>query len=356
MSFFDLVETAVESACAKDRALEDTRSAIRAVLEAAQTAGDAARDAALARLSTAIAQANDLEHAAATALACGALVEEGASPTIALSAILERLPRTFGDALHFVEACREDDDANEGDERNCIERCGAHISTEMPSEARAFRSLENLCLPAVAMLSRSKDARKSLANRESLLSLAAPLRDWSSAVHFFAMMLEVLDDEPLIALHPRTRRGYALSISGIADGFQLHTLLADALLGDPANGLLEGTRPDPLVVATAKGEPTLFAPPPANGTFNLVQWYGLGREDDSATWFYNEAIPGDLAHFEGVRTVLLADPPYERSWNADRVFSGMQAEAVVVEMLSPDDVAARLRRMAAAEREEDDSE
>ena len=340
MSFFDLVETSVEVACGEVRSLEETHASVRAMLEAAAQAGDAARDAALARLTTAIAHANDLERAGAIALGCGALVEEGASPTIALHAILERLPRTFGDAMHFVEACREDDDATEGDERNCIERCGAHVVAEMPTEARAFHALENLCLPAVAMLSRSKDARRALTKRDALLALAAPLRDWSHAVRLFAMMLEVLDDEPLLALHPRTRRGYALSISGIADGFQLHTLLADALIGDSGDGLLEGARPDPLVVATAKGEPTLFPPPPASGCFRLVQWYGLDFSDDD--------VPADLAHFEGVRTVLLEAADEPRSWNAARIFSGMRADATVVETLSPDDVAARLRRMTLA--------
>src|SRR5689334_9956019 len=144
MSFFDLVETAVETACAPQGSVERTTNACRAMLQGAAAAGEAAHDAALARLATAIAQATDLERAAAIALACGALVEDGASPTVALHPILERLPRTFGDAFHFVEACREDDDANEGDERNCIERCGAHVSVDLPNEACAFRSLENL--------------------------------------------------------------------------------------------------------------------------------------------------------------------------------------------------------------------
>jgi hypothetical protein len=356
MSLFDLVEAAVEAACAPSGPLEGTRAAVRAVLEGLEHEGETARQAALLRMSTAVADASDVEHASAVALACGALVEEGASPMTALPAVLGRLPRAFQEAAHFVETCREDDDAAEGDERNCIVRCGAHVSVNMPMEARAWRSLEDLCLPAIAMLSRAKEARKTMPGKESLLSLASPLSDWHRAVQLFAQMLLVLDDEPLLALHPASRRGYSLRISGIADGFQLHALLADALVGDPSEELLEAARPDPLVIAHARGEETLFPPPPAVAIFDLVQWYGLDREgnvgDDTSTWFWNDGSPADLAHFEGVRTVLLTPPREARTWNVERAFSGMRAEAILEEKLSPEEVEARLHRMAEAERED----
>ena len=39
----------------------------------------------------------------------------------------------------------------------------------------------------------------------------------------------VLDDEPLIVLDPDSGCGFQLTMSGIGDNYQLHTLLADRL-------------------------------------------------------------------------------------------------------------------------------
>jgi hypothetical protein len=76
-----------------------------------------------------------------------------------------------------------------------------------------------------------------------------------------------------------------MTISGIGDNFQLHTLLAATLIGDPARGLIPGTPPHPAWFAAATdGE---MAPPGGiRGQFNLV--------DATGEWIWNEGRPADI--------------------------------------------------------------
>jgi hypothetical protein len=63
--------------------------------------------------------------------------------------------------------------------------------------------------------------------------------------HWLDGLSAVLDDEPVVVIDHATGRGYRLSMSGVGDNFQLHTLLADQLIGDPGQGMVPGQRPAP---------------------------------------------------------------------------------------------------------------
>lgn len=65
----------------------------------------------------------------------------------------------------------------------------------------------------------------------------------------------MLDDEPVVVIDHATGHGFRLTMSGVGDNFQLHTPLADRLIGDPARGLLAGPRPAPAWVAAATTAP-----------------------------------------------------------------------------------------------------
>ena len=118
-------------------------------------------------------------------------------------------------------------------------------------------------------------------------------------------MLRVLDEEILV-LHPETGRGWKVRVRGVSDNFQLHTLLADALIGDPEKGFLPGRRPDPRIVAAARDRPVDPAATLAEGAFNLMNWQALrpdrtlpAGQDGSAHWIWNEGVPADIEGFEG---------------------------------------------------------
>ena len=122
-------------------------------------------------------------------------------------------------------------------------------------------------------------------------------------------LARVLDDEPLVAIDHSTGRGFRLTMSGVGDNFQLHTLLADRLIGDPLRGLVPGQRPAPDRVAAATTGQTR---PPHNGLterrFRLF--------DGTGAYIYPEGRPADIAAVDGVRIVVLHPSRGSYSWRA----------------------------------------
>ena len=68
---------------------------------------------------------------------------------------------------------------------------------------------------------------------------------------FVATMLQVLDDEPLLVLQVEQQKGFKVRISGIADNFQLHTMLEGAIIGPPAKGWVDGEGPSRMPLPSA---------------------------------------------------------------------------------------------------------
>jgi hypothetical protein len=151
------------------------------------------------------------------------------------------------------------------------------------------------------------------------------MREHIETAHWLSGLLLVLDDEPLLVLDHATGRGYRVTISGIGDNFQLHTLLAAALIGDESRGLLPGRRPTEAEIAAASDGEDLTPSGGIRGNFNLVDAYG--------EWIWNEGRPADIPKLEGVRVVVLDPPPYERSWNAGRAYPLMRPTVTVTGML-----------------------
>lgn len=205
------------------------------------------------------------------------------------------------------------------------------------------------------MLSRSVEGRGQAREMPDLVLRVLGLAGHHSRVGFLAQLLRVLDEEVLVVLHPGQQRGYRVRITGIADNFQLHTLIADALIGEPEHGWLSGQPLDPRIVLAARDRPVDPEADVARGAFNLWTWQGLRPDgtlpdgmEASEFWIWNEGVPADIPPFEGVRTVLLGPEPYSRSWNAGRCFEGLRAELKVQEQLTSPAVCERLQRIAAA--------
>ncbi|MGA5817301.1 hypothetical protein ACPC54_05505 [Kitasatospora sp. NPDC094028] len=146
-------------------------------------------------------------------------------------------------------------------------------------------------------------------------------------------LAQVLDDEPLLVLDRPTGTGYLLRMSGLSDTFQLHTLLADVLIG---GGHLPGAPQDPEVVALAR---TAFVDGRrliATGAFNLVAPDG--------SWLWNEGTPADVPPLDGVRTLVLEPLPYERTWTAGRFLQELPGDLRLERVLDPAEAAALLAR------------
>jgi hypothetical protein len=170
-------------------------------------------------------------------------------------------------------------------------------------------------------------------------------------------MLQVLDDELLLVVHVEQRKGFDIRIAGIADNFQLHTLLAGAIIGSPAKGMVTGEAPSKRAVAECRDSAVSHGGGDnVTGAFNLWNWSGLqpdgrlpdGQTEGSVHWIWNEGCPVDIVPFEGRRVVLLGPPPYARYWCAGRQFHGMVGELTVERRLSETEVVDWLNRLTRA--------
>jgi hypothetical protein len=352
---------------------ESLRDAIGPALEPLSPDDRPGAEAVLRRLAEEIIDAPTRPDVAGTiALCCGALVESGLDPTVALGPILDRLERQIApDAIAFVAACRPaaedepppsppegDETEQEGDDRertDPVERHGERIAALMPTGAQSFHALEPFSLAAIAMLARSAEARKASWSRTALRASLDELGGQYGYAGLLWVMMRVLDDEPLVVLHPEQGKGYRVRISGLADNFQLHTLLADALIGRFSRRWLRGRRPGQAAVAAASDGPIREGAPHTRGAFTLWTWRGLKPDgtlrdprSGSAHRIGNEGVPADIPPFEGLRVVLLGPPPCERSWSPNRKFPALVGDLRVERILTPDEIRDLLGRISGA--------
>lgn len=184
----------------------------------------------------------------------------------------------------------------------------------------------------VLYLCQGQQVRATLPDRARLTAAVEAAREWIGTAEWLYGLLTVLDDEPLIVLHRESGRGFRVTVSGVGDNFQLHTLLAAALVGEGSAGGLPGRRPTAEEIAAASDGEELEVPGGIKGCFNLVDGYG--------EWIWNEGRPADIPPLEGTRVVVLDPAPYERVWNAGRAYP-MMRPTVRVDGPLPDDEAAR---------------
>jgi hypothetical protein len=375
--------------------VEDLNDRSRRVAERLPRSRPADMDAAL-RLFVGLFPNVPLAAVGLVALNCGSLVENGGDPSIAGPVLLAKLPRLNETATEFYSRCRalaeadrafldevraeaidpseeagEDREwtpadlvaehvANEGWEK-LADRYGPAIYQGHPTAVLGHMSEEVFRLGLIAHLSRSKALRAAARARPELLAQTQAADAAAGLPYsFLTTMLRVLDDELLTVIHVGQRKGFDVRIAGLADNFQLHVLLAGALIGKPSDGWLDGERPSPRAVAECRDRPVGKAGGAnVTGAFNLLNWTALqpdgtlangSSEDPDVHWIWNEGCPADIVPFEGRRVVLLGPPPYSRHWRAGRQFDGMTGELEVERKLSTAEVAAWLARLQAAGR------
>lgn len=280
---------------------------IRPYLTAVMEAADRDRlgvDEKLALLLPLLGEPYD-EATALVAVGCGALVEYGAAA--------EPLRQI---AHHGIRRTLTEPDAGDG----CLDlwiRVACAVGQRVPAVRQA--------------LTEDEAVLQALTLRGTQDHVTGPL----------LMLLQLPSRQPMLVMHPETERGYWVEVDGVADNFQLHVLLAAALIGAVGDGWLPGTAP-PADVVRACTDPT--APQGyevAAGWFNLVNWTGWPQADaggdvDGGHWIWNEGHPADIATLDGMPVVVLTTPPYARSWHADRMFKAVPAAVRVTSQLDAD--------------------
>ncbi|MFU0438066.1 hypothetical protein ACLZH7_06305 [Streptomyces sp. BG2AG] len=179
------------------------------------------------------------------------------------------------------------------------------------------------------------DEKAAGGGRGELLRLLTAVEQASGQeLRCLSYALQVLDDEPLVVLHRPSATGYLLRLSGIGDNFQLHTLLADALIG---GGHVAGRAPSPQEVAVCRE---------TRGQVETAGSFELVAPDGGRLW--NEGTPADIPVVDGVRLLVLDEPSYTRSWPAGRFFPGMRGDLILERALEPEETERWFARVSPA--------
>jgi hypothetical protein len=280
------------------------------------------------------------------------MTDYGNDPTVVVPVLVNRAIDAMENAARFAElhgAASEDlpspDDPEqiEATIRQFADRAGQLGLTEREADmlVQAWFCGGQWVQPVLYLCQR-KDVRAMLPERARLTAAIAATREHIGTAHWLYGLLLVLDDEPLIVLHRATGRGYRVTISGIGDNFQLHTMLAATLIGDESQGMLPGQRPTPAQISAATDGEDLEPAGGMRGSFNLV--------DANGDWIWNEGRPADIPAIDGTRVIVLDPPPYARGWNAGRAYPLMQPTMTLDGLLPADEAARRLSQVKPSRR------
>ncbi|ASU83948.1 hypothetical protein CDO52_15195 [Nocardiopsis gilva YIM 90087] len=156
--------------------------------------------------------------------------------------------------------------------------------------------------------------------------LAAEIQEYQE-VH---ELLRMAAADSALVLDRASGRGFRVRFDGVADNFQLHTLLADALIGTEGRGV-PGTRPHPSWVAASQDRDNDPQADIVTGAWDLVGGDG--------SWVGNEPTPADIPVIDGQRVLLLEAPSLPHSWRAGRRHPHIVGWLRVEEEISPDEAA-----------------
>ncbi|MFJ3520132.1 hypothetical protein [Streptomyces sp. NPDC090131] len=311
-----------------------TERAFTAMVKAVQSAPNTERVLAGPRLAALLPDFPPTGPRRMLAMAAGFCVERGADPADCAVPILSSIHQELMDALEFARRWTStgaaEDELPEPNEEIIDDALLARLGGDVHDALRlalAWCSVEGWQPPALAVLCRSAEVRRRHAS-----AILPACRDLAALdrhdLKCLAYVLAVLDDEPLVVLHKPTGTGFEVRIGGIGDNFQLHTLLAHVLIG---GGQVPGTAPSAESVRLATD------PEPAQGRTQAAATgaFELLAPDGERIW--NEGLPDDIPVVEGRRLLVLDEPTYQRSWNADRFFPHLPGTAELSRVLTADE-------------------
>lgn len=298
------------------------------------------------------------------AIVAGAMVERGASPMPLAEVLPERVFMTMASYLTLERIWDRtaqgrplpafEPPLDQAVMREIEETVAAHFRQSGQSErageterriaqiAYSWFSLDDWINPLISAMMRSREFRDAMEWREDLADGASRLKHRSGRADWLHGLCLVLDDEPLIVLDPGSGRGFRLTMSGVGDNYQLHTLLADRLIRPEHGGLLDTQPPEPAWVEAATTAP----PGPFDLTSPVIRRFRLF--DGHGSYIYPEGWPADIEPLDGVRVLVLHPPNGTRGWNHARAYVSMVPTLTFDGEIEPEEAARWLSRIAPA--------
>lgn len=330
-NFLQRVDAMVRAAATEDQAFSDL---MPQVMNEAQTLPPAVLNTAMAKMGEGISAAPP-NLGCWLAIMAGAWVENGAATFAVGEPVLHRTLEVADAGLAFASAWADatgdspPDPSTGQPSQRIVDTVGPSMRDPVGA-MMAWFAMERFALSASTMLSRSPELRAGVTDRESKAALVGRLAGHCPQMDHVSGLLRVLDGERLLVLDRGTRHGWTVTIGGIGDNFQLHTLLAGALCGRP--GGLPGTPPSAEVLNSFLDGETPPDRPIVTSPWNLV--------DARGEWIYNEGVPADVPAVNGTRVVVLDPPSYTRSFPAGRRYPLMPGSLTLDGLHLPEDLGA----------------
>ena len=272
-------------------------------------------------------------HASYFAVLVGACVEWNADATACAPFILGGLRDSMARAIEFVGLWRARYGADREPPAPDAPPSGK-LEEELGAEwARWYAPYFGWCTThnweraAVAVLA-DPQVRAQLENRAELVELTERLEPDFGNLQCAQRALLLLDDEPLLVLHRASGKGFRLRMSGIADNYQLQTLLAAALIGGRH---LPGEAPSRAAVAYSTDAPLdpgqVDKLPYTTECFNFAE--------PSGRWIWSETTPSRIPVTDGVRRLVLDPPVFRHAYRTLRFLPRVPGSLVLEEVLEP---------------------
>ncbi|MFI6579378.1 hypothetical protein ACIBFB_26645 [Nocardiopsis sp. NPDC050513] len=276
--------------------------------------------------------------AADLAVLAGALVESGAPAGQVGLEVLRQLGSYGQAAVAFMHAWDKTGGGSlpaphtvtETEEKRVEEVLGDNA----PLATVGWWTSQRYGLAAKAMLGDSGVRAAVRGDTSALEGLSQIVRALSTQLSEFGEVRELLrmaEVSRVLVLDRASWRGFRVRFDGLGDNFQLHTLLADALVGKEGRGI-PGTRPDPRWSAASRNSPVDPLADVVRGEWDLVGGDG--------TWVGNEAVPGDIPLVDGERVLVLEPQSLAHSWRAGRRHPHIPGSLEILEEMHPDEAAA----------------
>ncbi|MGI5206501.1 hypothetical protein ACQEU6_33630 [Spirillospora sp. CA-108201] len=330
MSLQHLVDQIVRAAVVEDRSFGDLLPQLMQVFE---TASPAEMNAAMPRLAEGIAEAPP-NLGGWLAVVSGAWVENGADPAPLGAPLVHRASEVTAAALAFANAWdqatggKPPDMQEEQPSQQVFDTVAPHLGDGTVTAMMSWFALPQFTMAGCTVLQMGPSVRAGLADRDFLAFAAGQAGQYLGQMGHYQALLRVLDGERLLVLDRAGRKGWTVTIGGIGDNFQLHVLLAGALIGRP--GGLTGDRPAPEIIASFLNADAPPGPPVVSSPWNLVDAHG------EPIW--NEGVPADIPVVNGTRVIVIDPPSYERTFPAGRRFPLMPATLRMEGMHLPEDL------------------
>jgi hypothetical protein len=322
--------------------LEEAQTAARSLLQPSQDATEQEVSKVLETLGSKITTLKN-SRAAFCALICGAIIENGHDCQPVVEPILNRARTMLETSASIHAKCIaaepklagdvEDAEEEGFDPHELFEKTIDGFRDELPDDVDAWYSLNSIWRPVIVVLSLKPDARDAF---RDAYPIAAEISDFSEAGHWISLILEVLENEPFVAIEPETKTGILGKFSGIVDNFQLNMLLMGIF---PETSATKFPRISRTAAEVAIGEGPQATDETIAAPWNLCSYQAISKDgsfdaSDTENWIWNEGKPSDIPVLDGHRIILLGPATYERNFAAQRMFAKLKSDIEIEETLS----------------------